>query len=158
MGLSDLASIAIVVQGFLFVVSIGLVWYQLRENTRLVRANNTHKLVELSAPFMLQLAQNRELTELWRQGMRNIEELDEIDRERYFNLLNWWLMMHESIFHQWRKGLVDADTYRSWTRDLEYFAQRQQLANHWPQIHTYFEASFAEHVRVIIHQEPREAK
>jgi len=40
MSLSDLASIAIIVQGFLFVVSIGLVWYQLRENTKLVRAAN----------------------------------------------------------------------------------------------------------------------
>jgi hypothetical protein len=34
MASSDLASLAIIVQGFLFVVSIGLVWYQLRENTK----------------------------------------------------------------------------------------------------------------------------
>ncbi len=51
MSLSDLASLAIIVQGFLFVVSIGLVWYQLRENTKLVRTANTQKLVELSSPF-----------------------------------------------------------------------------------------------------------
>jgi len=52
MALSDLASIAIIVQGILFVVSIVLVWYQLRENTKLVRAANTQKLVELSVPFI----------------------------------------------------------------------------------------------------------
>ena len=61
MTLSDLASLAIVVQGFLFVVSIGLVWYQLRENTNLVRTANTQKLVELFTPFNLQLAQDRSL-------------------------------------------------------------------------------------------------
>lgn len=54
MSLSDLASFAIIVQGFLFVVSIALVWYQLHENTKLVRAANTQKLVELSVPFNLQ--------------------------------------------------------------------------------------------------------
>ncbi len=158
MSLSDLASIAIILQGFLFICSLGLVWYQVRESIRLVKAANTHKLVESSVPFTLQLAQDRDLTELWRKGMHNIEELDDIDRERYFNLLNWWLMLHESIYHQWRKRLIDKDTFDSWTRDLEYFARRQQLGNHWPQLHAYFEVSFAEHVRVIIEQSPQKAK
>jgi hypothetical protein len=34
MALNNLASLAIIVQGFLFIVSIGLIWYQLRENTK----------------------------------------------------------------------------------------------------------------------------
>ena len=156
MSLSDLASIAIIVQGFLFVISISLVWYQLRENTKLVRAANTQKLVELSVPFNLQLAQDRALTELWRQATQRFDELDEIDRERYFNLLTWWLMLHENIYHQWRNRLIDEDTYRSWTRDLEYFTRRQQLRNHWTQLSTYFEASFAEHVTAIIVRQAKE--
>ena len=131
MSLSDLASIAIIAQGIFFVISIGLVWYQLRENTKLVRTANTQKLVELSAPFNLQLAQNRELAQIWRQGAEHLEDLDEIDRERYFNLLTWWLMMHENIYHQWSKKLIDEDTYVSWTRDLEFFAKRQNLRNYW---------------------------
>jgi len=158
MSLSDLASIAIIVQGFLFVVSIGLVWYQLRENTKLVRTANTQKLVELFTPFNLQLAQDRALTELWRQATQRFEELDEIDRERYFNLLTWWLMLHENIYHQWRNKLIDEDTYRSWTRDLEYFARRQQLGNHWAQLNSYFEASFAEHVTAIIVRQAKETE
>jgi hypothetical protein len=150
MSLSDLASIAIIVQGILFIVSIVLVWYQLRENTKLVRTANTQKLVELSVPFNLQLAQDRDLTRIWRQGAEHLEELDEIDQERYFNLLTWWLMLHENIYHQWTKKLVDEDTYISWTRDLEYFARRQNLGNYWERLNTYFEASFAEHVTAII--------
>lgn len=150
MSLSDLASIAIIVQGIFFVVSIFLVWYQLRENTKLVRAANTQKLVELSAPFNLQLAQDRGLTELWTKGAERFEEMDEIDRARYFNLLTWWLMLHENIYHQWNKKLIDDDTYNSWTRDLEYFARRLKLGNYWERLNTYFEASFAEHVTTII--------
>jgi len=158
MSLSDLASLAIIVQGFLFVISIGLVWYQLRENTKLVRAANTQKLVELSAPFNLQLAQDRALTELWRQATERFDELDEIDKERYFNLLTWWLMLHENIYHQWRNKLVDEDTYSSWTRDLEYFARRQQLENHWTRLNSYFEVSFAEHVTAIIIRQTKEVE
>ena len=157
MTLSDLASLAIVVQGFLFVVSIGLLWYQLRENTKLVRAANTQKLVDLSVPFNLRLAQDRELAELWQQATQRFDELDEIDKNRYFNLLTWWLMLHENIYPQWRKKLIEEDTYVSWTRDLEYFARRQQLGNLWPQMSIYYESSFAEHVTAIILRQTKEA-
>lgn len=155
MALSDLASVAIIVQGFLFIISIALIWYQLRENTKLVRAANTQKLVELSSPFNLQLAQDRALTELWRQATQRFDDLDEIDKERYFNLLTWWLMLHENIYHQWRSRLIDADTFSSWTRDLEFFTRRQRLGNHWPRLNGFFEASFAEHVTAIIVQQSK---
>lgn len=158
MALNDLASIAIIVQGILFIVSIVLVWYQLRDNTRQVRASNTQKLVELSIPFYLQLAQDRALSELWQQGAQGIDGLDEIDRSRYFSLLTWWLMLHENIYHQWRKQLIDEDTYSSWTRDLEFYAQRQQLGNRWTQLNSYFEESFAEHVTAIIARQSKEAE
>jgi hypothetical protein len=150
MSLSDLASIAMIIQSILFIVSISLVGYQLRENTRLVKTTNTQKLVELFTPFTLQLAQDRALTELWRQGALQFESLDEIDQERYFNLLIWWLMLHENIYHQWRKKLIDEDTFLSWTRDLEAIARRQRLENHWSRLGSYFELSFAKHVTAII--------
>src|SRR2546421_7757391 len=156
MSLSDLASMAIIVEGFLFIVSIGFLWYQLRENTKLVRATNTQKLVELSTPFNLQLAQDRALAELWWQATQRFDELDEIDKTRYFNLLTWWLMLHENIYHQWRNKLIDEETYSSWTRDLEYYTRRQQLGNHWTQLNSYFESSFAEHVTTIIVRQAKE--
>ena len=156
MSLSDLASIAIIIQGMLFIISIGFVWYQLRENTKLVRAANTQKLVELSTPFNLQLAQDRGLAELWLQATLRFDELDEIDRSRYFNLLTWWLMLHENIYHQWRNKLIDEETYSSWTRDLEYYVRAQHLENHWTRLNSYFEASFAEHVTTIIVRQTNE--
>ncbi|HEY4385443.1 MAG TPA: hypothetical protein VGN34_13370 [Ktedonobacteraceae bacterium] len=156
MSLSDWASIAIIVQGVFFIVSIFLVWYQLRENTKLVRTANTQKLVELSTPFNLQLAQDRELARLWRLGGQNIDDLDEIDRERYFNLLTWWLILHENIYHQWSKKLIDEDTYKSWSRDLEYFTRRQNIAGHWNALSSFFESSFAAHVTTVIVRQTQE--
>ncbi|HEY5005335.1 MAG TPA: hypothetical protein VII61_19400 [Ktedonobacteraceae bacterium] len=156
MSLSDLASIAIIVQGIFLVVSVILVWYQLKENTKLIRTSNTQKLVELFSPFNLQIAQNRELAGLWLQGAQHLDDLDDIDRERYFSLLNWWLALHENIYHQWTKKLIEEDTFISWTRDLEYFTRRQNLGNHWTRLGTYFEASFADHVTKIIARQTKE--
>jgi hypothetical protein len=158
MSLSDLASIAIIAQGIFFIVSIVLIWYQLKENTKLIRIANTQKLVELSSPFNLQIAQDRELAALWLRGAQHLDDLDEIDRERYFNLLTWWLQLHENIYHQWSKKLIEEDTFVSWTRDLEYFTRRQNLGNYWPRISTFFEPSFAEHVTTIITCQTKEVK
>ncbi len=158
MALSDLASIAIIAQGILFIVSIFLVWYQLRENTNLVRAANTQKLVELSVPFNLRLAQDRELAELWHQAIQHFDELDEVDRFRYINLLTWWLSLHENIYHQWRTRLIDEETFTSWTRDLEYGVNRQHLGSHWPELNSFFETSFAQHVTAILARQTKEAQ
>lgn len=158
MSLSDLASIAVILQGTLFIISIGLVWYQLRENTRLVRTSNTQTLLELSTPFYFQLAQDRALAELWSQATQRFDELDEIDKSRYFSLLTWWLMLHENIYHQWRNKLIEQDTFSSWTSDLEYFARRQKLADHWPRIGSFFESSFAEHVTTILARQAKEGE
>ena len=158
MALSDLASLAIIVQGMLFVVSIILVWYQLQANTKLVRAANTQKLVELSVPFNLQLAQDRALMELWWQATQRFDDLDEIDKARYFNLLTWWLTLHENIYHQWRNKLIDQETFHSWTRDLEYYANTQHLHNYWPRLEGYFEESFAQHVMAIIVRQTQEVE
>lgn len=158
MTLNDLASIAIIVQGLFFIISIVLVWYQLRENTKLVRVANTQKLVELSTPFNFQLAQDRGLAALWLQATQHFDDLDEVDKSRYFNLLTWLLMLHENIYHQWRNKLIEEDTYNSWTRDLEYYTKTQQLGNHWPRLNSFFEVSFAEHVTEIIARQTKEVE
>lgn len=150
MSLGDFASIAIIIQGIFFVVSICLVWYQLRENTNLVRIANSQKLVEMTTPFNLQLAQDRGLAELWLKGSQEIDDLDEVDRERYFNLLTWWLNLHENIYHQWRKKLIEKDTYMSWALDLEYYTKRQNLKRHWPGMGVYFEQSFTNYVTEML--------
>jgi hypothetical protein len=94
--------------------------------------------------------------ELWWQATQRFDELDEIDKARYFNLLTWWLTLHENIYHQWRNKLIDQETFRSWTRDLEYYAETQHLGTHWPRLHDYFESSFAQHVRTIIVRQAKE--
>ncbi len=150
MSLSDLANVSTIVQGIVVIVSIGFVWYQLRENGRLTRAANTQKFVELSSPFNLQLIQDREMTELWLQGAEEYDKMDRIDKERYYELLVWWLILHENIYHQWSKKLIDKETYASWTHDLEYFVRAQKLAQRWEQLQGNFEESFVAHVSQII--------
>lgn len=150
MTLNDFANIAIIVQGIFVIVSIGFIWYQLRENTRLTRAANTQKLIELSSPFNLQLIQNREMAELYIRGAKEYDKMDEIDKSRYYDLLTWWLLLHENIYHQRSRKLVSKETYTAWDSDLQHFVSAQNVAQHWDRMKNVFEASFAEHVSQLI--------
>jgi hypothetical protein len=154
MSLSDFANIAIIAQGIFVIVSLGFVWYQLRETVRLARTANSQKLMELSSPFNLLLIQNRDMAKLWIDGAKEYDKMDEIDKGRYYRLLIWWLALHENIYHQWKAKLMDTETYTAWTHDLEDFVAKQQLVRYWDQIKGIFEPSFVTHVSQMIMSQP----
>jgi hypothetical protein len=150
MTLGDWASIATIIQSILVVISLIFVWYQLRENTRLTRAANSQKFVELSSSYNLQLIQDREMATLWEEGNGLWDKMDAIDRGRYKNLLIWWLLLHESIYHQWRKNLLDTETYNAWEHDLRHFIKTKNVSFHWNDMKGAFETGFAQHISQII--------
>ena len=150
MNLSDWANIATIVQGVFVIVSLGFVLYQLRESTRLTRAANTEKLVELTSPFHLQLVQDPETARLWVKGVKEWNTMDEVDKERYYTLLSFWLVFHENIYHQEKQGLLDKVTFTTWTNDLKYFIRQQHLKSRWPEMREFYEPSFVEYIDTLI--------
>jgi hypothetical protein len=104
--LQALASVVSIIQTTFFILSVFFIWYQIRESNRLTRAANTQRLVELASPFLIQLSQDRNLAELWINGTKNYETMDEVEQYRYLQLLFWWLILHENIYYQYHNGVV----------------------------------------------------
>jgi hypothetical protein len=159
MTLGDFANIAIIVQGIFVIVSIGFIWYQLRENTRLTKAANTQRLVEVSAPFYLQAIEDREVAKLWLLGTTEWNTLDEIDKRRYRLLLLWWLIFHENIYYQWKKKLIDEETYTTWAGDFEKYIAGQIPKQRWEDLlSSYsFQPAFVDHLHQLMRKQ-EEAK
>jgi hypothetical protein len=150
MTLSDFADIATIVQGIFVIVSLGSIWYQLQQNLRLARAANAQHVTELSSPFNLQLIQDREMAKLWVQGAKEWDTMDNVDKYRYRSLLVWWLLLHETIYYQRTKGLLDEEAYKPWDDDLKRFIVEQDLKRHWDTLKNSFQPSFAQHLLQII--------
>ena len=150
MSWSDLASIATIVQGFAVIISLIFVWFQLRQTTQLTRAANTEKLVELVSPLHLQLVQDQETARLWAQGADEFDAMDKVDKERYYALLMFWLVFHQNIYHQHKRGFLDDDTFTGWTYDLKYFVEYQHLKRRWPELGKYHEPSFVKYIDGLI--------
>jgi hypothetical protein len=154
MSVSDLqtmANIAVIVQTLFFIVSVFFIGYQIRERNRLTRAANTQALVEVASPFLLQLAQDRNLAELWVNGAKHYDTMDEVEQFRYTQLTAWWLIHHENAFYQYRKGLLDKTIYHAWEVDLSDFVRRAQLARFWEKEHRrFFQAEFQQEIEKLI--------
>ncbi len=134
------------------VVSVLLLFRELRQSNRLTRAANTQTLVSLSSPYYIGLIQDRTLAQLYHRGSHGVEEMDEVDQYRYKTMIVWWLIFHENVFYQWRLRLLDGRSFKPWVRDLEMFVSRHNLADSWPSLRELFQDDFARHVDRLIAQ------
>ena len=150
--LQALATIAGIIQTIFFILSVFFIWYQIREHNRLTRAANTQSLVALSSPFLLQLSQDRKLAELWVNGTKNYETMDEVEQFRYLQLLFWWLILHENIYYQYHNGLVDEKIYQGWKRELQEFIRAKRIDLFWNKdMKPFFRTEFQQAVEKMIH-------
>jgi hypothetical protein len=150
MNLNAWAAVATIAQAVFLPVSLFFVWYQLKRQTKFIRAMNAQSLVELSSPFNLQLIQDRSFAQLWVQGASRFKDMDEVDRYRFKSLLIWWLILHENIFYQNEGKLVADEAYKPWDEDLKEFVRIMNLKDHWPGLKGVFQKSFAAHVDDLI--------
>jgi hypothetical protein len=149
--LQVLVSIVTIIQGIFFVISVFFIWYQIRQQNRLTRAAHTQSLVEMASPFLLQLSQDRKLADLWVNGTRNYETMDEVDRFRYLQLLLWWLIHHENIYYQYHSCLVDEILYQGWQTELQAFIRAKRVQLFWNQdMKRFFRTEFRQDVEKLL--------
>jgi hypothetical protein len=149
--LQALTNIASLIQGIFFIISVFFIWYQIREHNRLTRAAMTQSLVELSSPFLIQLSQDQKLAELWVNGTKNYETMDEVEQFRYQQLLFWWLILHENIYYQYHNGLVDEKMYQGWKIELQEFLRAKQIGLFWDKdMKRFFRTEFRQAVEKMI--------
>lgn len=146
MSLTDLANISTIAQAVLVIISLGFIWYQLRQSTKLAKAANSQALVEHAAAFNAMLIEHKELAELWYLFGKTEAFSDAASVVRYRELLVQWLIFHENIYYQWRKGLLDSEIYNSWLEDLKFTVNNHNLALVSKDVRIFFPGKFGDHI------------
>jgi hypothetical protein len=124
-------SIANILEAVFLVISVVFIWLQIREQNRLTRISNKHAFFELSSPFMRQLAQDRNLAELWFEGIKRYDSMDEVEQFRYHQLLFWLLNLYDDMYYQKQKGLLDDQMSHGWEVEMRNFVQEHQVKRFW---------------------------
>ncbi|HLG61871.1 MAG TPA: hypothetical protein VKY19_08055 [Ktedonosporobacter sp.] len=146
MTLNDWVGIATIVQTIFVAVSLGFIWYQLREAVRLTRTANSQRQTERAGPWQLQLAQDEHLAELWLQGTKTPEALSEVQLWRYQRLFMYTLNIYAETYHHWSEKQFDDADYSSWRTGLDQFILENGFAYHWSCVKQSFGSSFVQYV------------
>ncbi|HEX8457677.1 MAG TPA: hypothetical protein VF656_10305 [Pyrinomonadaceae bacterium] len=144
MSLTDLANISTIAQAILVIISLFFIWYQLRQSTELVKAANSQALVEHAASFNALLIENGDLADLWYGFGQSFP--DETSAKRYRELLVQWLIFHENIYYQRRRGLLDSEIYNSWLEDLKFTVNHHNVEIVTKDIRKFFPGKFGDHM------------
>ena len=150
-----LYQVAKALEPFVVIASVILILLQLRQQTKLTSAANTQSLVELILPLNMEMVKDKELTRLWLKGARGFDGGEvtdgEIEADRYDTLIASFLIFHENVYLQHRKGLLDDDIYAAWDNDLDYMVRLQHLDKYWDDgKKSKYHPDFSRHVEDLI--------
>jgi hypothetical protein len=124
-------SIANIFETIFLIISVLFIWFQIRERNRLTRIANKHTFFQITSPFMMQLAQDRNLAELWFNGIKRYESMDVVDQFRYQQLLFWLLNLYDDMYYQKQSSLMDDQMSRGWEAEMQHFLQDHQVKRFW---------------------------
>jgi hypothetical protein len=144
------SNVANVLGSLSLVITALLLIRELRENNKLIRAANAQALVEISGPYYMAMAQDRQLAELFHRSAVDFDSMDDVDRRRFRSLLIWWLIFYENVFYQRRQRLLDRHAFKPWQRDLKQFIREQNVGQHWGGLKELFQDEFATLVTALI--------
>ena len=144
--LQDWASISTIAQAFIVLISLGYIAWQIRQNVFLAKASNTNALTEQVSAFNTLLFQDGKLAELWYGYGANYDYMTVQERLQYREMLLQWMLLHENIYYQWVKGLLDDTIYNSWKHDLAFTVQWHNVDVFLGEIDQLFKGVFAEHI------------
>lgn len=100
----ELAGATAVLLGLVFV---GL---ELRQNTAAIQAATMQSMVDSSEAYLLLMASDPELNEIWRKGTNDLNSLSEDESSRLFFLIRAQWLRFQNAFQQWQRGtLSDGD-------------------------------------------------
>lgn len=95
------------VGGIAVLVGLVFVGLELRQNTEAVQAATLQSLTEQSQDYLLLLAADSEINDIWRRGVANPAALEESEASRFNFLYRAQWIRLQNAYLQWRRGTLD---------------------------------------------------
>jgi len=115
---------------------------QIRQSTKVARAETTKDLYLASRDAILQIASNDELAKIWAR----IRKFESEDIGRQYAFYQSFFRLYELQFHLAEQGLLDKDIAQSYTLIIRMFARTDFFADYWSKARGEFNDKFATYV------------
>jgi hypothetical protein len=115
---------------------------QIRQNTRMSRAEMTKDLMLASRSAILDLASNDKLAEIWAE----IRDFENDDAARRYTFYQSFFRLYELQFNLSKQGLLDGSIAASYTLVIRMFTQTKHFDEYWSAARGQFHEGFAAYV------------
>ena len=116
--LAQIAEIFSIIESVAFLVALIAVFAELRYNNRIAISSAYQELTSTFNGFVMSVAQDARLTELYTTGRHHPEKLIEAEKERFFFLCAQMYGFHENLYVLRKTGSLPDEFYKGWQMDL----------------------------------------
>lgn len=145
MTLSDLGSLGEFVGSIAVVLSLLYLAFQIRQNTKSVRASTHHGMVESSNALAFRLS-DADAARIILKGGRANDDLTPEEKFRFSMLMRASFGFYEEAYHQFWEGLLERDVWESRARTLSEVFDQPGVTDWWKKNRHYFSTRFRDAV------------
>jgi hypothetical protein len=142
MSLSDLAAIGSFVSGIAVLASLIFVGFQLRQNTRAIRAEASQAHAQNWQQITMQFAGSTEVARVWRLGLTELDSLTDDERVQFYGFAGATLRFFEGARLQWRHGQLDEEHWHNVVKTATDFAASPGFKTYWAVRHHWLSPDF----------------
>ena len=142
MSLSDLAAVGSFVSGIAVLASLIFVGFQLRQNTKAIRAEASQAHAQNWQQITMQIAGSMEAARVWRLGLEDVESLTDDERVQFYAFAGSMLRFFEGARLQWRHGQLDREHWHNVENTAADFAAAPGFMAYWAARHHWLSPEF----------------
>jgi hypothetical protein len=150
MSLQDLASLSTALSGIGVIFTVIYAALQIRNNTREVRATAFQQVVNSFAAISFDIAKDKNLSDLYLRGGRDIKSLDDVEHAQYMLMLLSFLRRAESVFFQTETHMLHEQHWFGIRESTKAVMASPGARACWSEIRNRFNPQFAEFVDELV--------
>ena len=155
MSLTDLAAIGSFISGVAVPASLIFVGFQLKQNTKAIRAEASQAHAQNWQQITMQIAGSMEAARVWRLGLNDMELLTDDERVQFYAFAGAMLRFFEGARLQWRHGQLDKEHWHNVEKTATDFAAAPGFKAYWAARHHWLSPEFQDWFESLSRQRPR---
>ncbi len=132
------------------ITSISYTGYQIRRNTRALRAAASQAISQSFVNLWLDLAKSDEITDLLMRGRDNFDNLTRVEKARMRISMMSYMRVDENAFFQHRVGILKVQDWAAIVGDMENYCSRPTTLQIWTLVRNRSSADFTALIDQIV--------
>jgi hypothetical protein len=153
MDLDTLSKLGEFVGGFFVVISLIYLAYQVRQNTRSLRAENYGRLLDRMSTLQSAISADADLNRIFTVGAEHPSRLSRSERVRFSWALYELIGNGEFMYHQYREGMLSDAIWKRWEITVGWWMSHPGIRAWWQSKPTPFSTDFSAFVDELIRKD-----